>query len=207
MSAAAEDQVPSLPCASADVVDLPLLVLPPTVIDVEDEIETEIKPHIGDRILIVREEWYRKIVDGKKSMEIRRTKTRPGLVWLGFDGRVHGQVEITEAKVLTEGEFRACADAHLWPEDAPVPYKRLCGWNLANAKALPKPVPYWRRRGPIGWVRFRSSATDELPKAAAKKTAGGKQSGTKRKAKEEIVTEDGDSPGQGRLQECRRPSS
>ena len=212
MSSAIESEIAPLPCVTDDgycAIDVPPLVLPPTVIDIdaEDERATEMIPQIGDRILVVREEWCRKILEGKKTMEIRSTKTRPGLVWLGFDGNVYGQVEITHAKVLTEAEFRARADAHLWPEDSPVPYTRLCGWNLANAKVLPKPVPYWRQRGPIAWIRFRSSATDKLPKAAAKTKAEGKQGGTKRKAKKEIVTEEeGDSPEQGLVQESECPS-
>lgn len=121
------------------------------------------------------------------------------MTWLGFGGKVHGQVEITDARELTEAEFRDCADLHLWPADCPVPYKRLCGWNLANAKVLPKPVPYWRPDGPIGWNRFWVSAADKPTKAATKKKKEGKQGGTKRKAKKEILAEDGDLRGRGRV--------
>lgn len=202
--AAGGQEVPSLPCLCTHDPygpDVPPLVLPPAVIDVEDDVP-EPTPQIGDRILVLREEWLRLILDGKKTQEIRNRKTRRGLVWLGLNGKVYGQVEITEVKDLTEEEFRRCGDAHLWPEDRPVPYKRICGYTLANLKVLSQPLPYYRPDSPIGWGRFRLSASDELPQsAAARKRAGEHQGNMKLKVKKEAVAKDAFPRGQGGARE------
>ena len=59
MSTPVEGAVDSLPCvidagAGYSAIHVPPLVLPPAVIDVEDQMETEMMPQIGDQVLIVR---------------------------------------------------------------------------------------------------------------------------------------------------------
>jgi hypothetical protein len=77
-------------------------------------------------------------------------------------------------------------------------------WLLSNldtrswAPHFPCKFPYEVALVPVGWNRFRLSAADKPPKPATKKKEG-KQGGSKRKAKKEIVAEDGGFRGQGRV--------
>ena len=66
------------------------------------------------------------------------------------------------------------------------------------APHFPCKFPYEVALVPVGWNRFRLSAADKPPKPATKKKEG-KQGGSKRKAKKEIVAEDGGFRGQGRV--------
>lgn len=146
--------------------------------------EGEQPPRIGDRVMVVQDQWLELILDGKKTMEIRGCKYRAGFVWLSSKGCVYGSVTITSSIDLTAAEFRARSTEHLWPENRAQPYKRLCGLLLVGARRLAAPVPYWRPPAAIGWNIFRNGPEDAAvltsgyrrePKAKAKPHSEGKQ--------------------------------
>jgi len=48
-----------------------------------------------------------------------------GLVWLGQGGHIYGRVHIANVALMTEAEFRSCANAYLWLEYRSPPYCKL----------------------------------------------------------------------------------
>ena len=145
-------------------------------------------PQLNDRIMVVKPEWMERILCGDKTREVRAMRARPGPVWLGHEGKIYGQVTITDNCVMSEDEFCSRESEHRWPQHAPVPYARLCGLALSSPERLPQPLPYWRPGGAIGWNRYRTSKDDLLRKKARKggalKEAAGEPADTKRSERE-----------------------
>lgn len=55
----------------------------------------------------------RNILDGNKTMEIRRRKRKPELVWLGNSGNIYARVRIINSVLLSQEEFKAKEQEHL----------------------------------------------------------------------------------------------
>lgn len=169
------------------------LALPRAAAEENDAAEW-VSPRVGQRIMVLRDPWLPLILEGKKTMEIRSKRAGLGPVWLGQGGKVYGKVNIIAATPMTEQQFRDCMSEHLWPENMPMTYKTICGLSLAEPHALPKPVPYWRPRGAIGWNTFRRSETDQPPpkkeekgkKVSKSKHRGSKEGTTIKKRKKNI---------------------
>ena len=124
-------------------------------------------PRVGARIMVVRDPWLQMILSGEKTMEIRGTKCRTGLVWVGSRGFVHGSVTITQSIEMTAEEFAARRSEHHWPEGRALPYERLCGLLLTDPKMLQAPIEYGRPPAAIGWNIFRTGPEDMAVKASA----------------------------------------
>ena len=161
--------MPTLPAARERGPEEPMspLALPRAATE-EDDAAEWVSPRVGQRVMVLRDPWLLWILDGKKTMEIRNKRARLGPAWLGQGGKVYGKVNIIAAIPMTETQFRDCFHEHLWPEDVPMTYKTICGLKLAEPRALPKPVHYWRPTGAIGWNTFRTSETDQPLKKETK---------------------------------------
>ena len=55
------------------------------------------KPRVGERILVLREEWLEHILDGSKSLEIRGLRLRAGDIWLGCRSVIYGKARLGPA--------------------------------------------------------------------------------------------------------------
>ena len=132
----------------------------------EEEEKQQQRPQVGDRVIVLKEPWLQLILEGKKTMELRGCKARPGFVWVAMKGNVYGSVIISRSVELSAEAFRARAAEHHWPQEWALPYERLCGLLLADAKPLPSPVPYWRPPAAIGWNVFRRGPEDMPAKGA-----------------------------------------
>lgn len=115
-----------------------------------------------ERALIVKQPHISRILDGSKTLEMRRTGTnvrgRIGLIEQGT-GLIVGTCIIENSFYFLPSDLpkhfkKHCIDYEEHPE-----FKIYChGWELSNAKAI-KPVPY---KHPMGAVIFvRSEAWDK----------------------------------------------
>ncbi len=100
------------------------------------------------------------ILDGRKTWEIRGTATnvreRIALIRAG-SGKIVGTCEIVDAVgPLSWDDLAASQDKHCVPgdqiDDVTRRYKRIYGWVMENARALPTPVRYHHPSGPVTWV-------------------------------------------------------
>ena len=126
-----------------------------------------LEPKIGDRIMVVRQPWLNKILDGDKTMELRSRRYRAGSAWLGMGGHIYGRIKIAEAVAMTTEEFRARAAEHAWPAEKEPPYKTMWGLLLVDVQQLPDLMPYWRPRCAIGWNVYRKQPEDMPMKSPA----------------------------------------
>ena len=122
--------------------------------------------------MVLKEPWLSHVLDGRKTMEIRKRNAACGFAWVGSGGLVYGSVTITKTAVMSVEEFRAAEHLHLWPAQKPLPYDQEFqrGLLLANAVRLPEPVPFTALRGAIGWCLFRRDKRD-LPARSSTSTA------------------------------------
>ena len=114
-------------------------------------------PRVGDRILILREEWLERILSGQKDLEIRGHRLREGDAWLGCRSNIFGKARLgVAAKIATEQAWAALRSRHL-VAGAGLPYKTTWGLPLRSVTRLRAKVPYVHRRGAIGIVKFREA--------------------------------------------------
>lgn len=120
-----------------------------------------LQPKIGDKIMVVRQPWLDKILDGSKTMELRCRKACPGVVWLGMGGTIYGRAKVVNSIALSPADFRAREAEHQWPAKDPIPYNEApWGLMLEEVKRLPLPLPYWRPPCAIGWNVYRTAEGD-----------------------------------------------
>jgi hypothetical protein len=110
------------------------------------------------RALLIRHPHIDKILDGKKTWEIRGSRTtirgRIALIASG-SGTVIGVCELVDCVgPLTANHFRKNAKkAGMRPSEANLGYyRKTYAWVLAKPKHLKKPVPYKHPSGAIIWV-------------------------------------------------------
>ena len=141
----------------------------------QEERQGQKKPCLNDRIMVLKCDWLEMVLQGKKTMEIRSRKYRPGFVWLAASGSIYGSATIDTSVVLSEDEFRARGPEHPWPADRSLPYRRLCGLTLTDVQRLDAPIAYWRPPQSIGWNLFRRGPED-MPDKSVKPKKGRKRS-------------------------------
>lgn len=109
--------------------------------------------------LIVKEPWVSLILDGKKTWEIRGSRTQiRGTIALikSGTGKVLGTVELVDSKELTPEEYASNQDKHCVPVEsfASMPYKRTHAWVLVNPVRYKEPQPYKHPQGAVIWVNL-----------------------------------------------------
>jgi hypothetical protein len=113
-------------------------------------------PLAGERILVLREEWLKRILEGSKDLEIRGLRMREGDIWLGCRSVIYGKARLGPAiTIRSECEFAALRPRHRIAKTA-LPYKNTFGLPIAAVKRLQNGVPYVHARGAIGVVKFRA---------------------------------------------------
>lgn len=112
-------------------------------------------PRIGERILILREEWLERILSGEKTLEVRGTRLREGDIWLGCRSRIFGKARLGAAfAIKTKRKWTSLRPRHL-VANATLPYKTTWGLPLQSIIRLRECAPYVHCRGAIGIVKFR----------------------------------------------------
>lgn len=112
------------------------------------------------RALLIRHPWVDMILDGKKTWEIRGSRTAIrgtiGLIPSG-SGTIAGVCEIVECVgPLSADVFRKNAmKAGMRPSEARLGwYRNTYAWVLAKPRYLVKPVPYKHPSGAVIWVNL-----------------------------------------------------
>lgn len=126
------------------------------------------------RALIIREPWVGKILDGKKTWELRGSKTNVretvALVASG-SGTVIGVCDLVDCI----GPWSTCVfkdnaqRAGINPEKAKLGYyKQTYAWAMAEPRRLTKPIPYTHPSGAIIWVRLDAGVETKIQRALKK---------------------------------------
>jgi hypothetical protein len=124
------------------------------------------------RALLIRSPWIEKILDGKKTWEIRGSRTtvrgRIGLIRSG-SGKIIGLCDLVNCiPILSNEQFRKNArKAGMEPNEAGLGhYKKTFAWVLANPQYLKVPVSYDHPRGAIIWVKLDARTGRSVCKAS-----------------------------------------
>lgn len=116
---------------------------------------------MSKRGLMVKAPWSQLILDGKKTWELRGSKTKiRGRVAIIESGtkRIHGYVDVVDCL----GPFTLMELAKTEPKhhvsfvmiDSTLPYVNTYAWVLKNPKRLKRPKPYVHPQGAIIWVNL-----------------------------------------------------
>jgi hypothetical protein len=114
------------------------------------------------KALIIDEPWITKILDGKKTWEMRRTachiRGQIGLIRKG-SGKIVGVADLidSEAPLGTLKEYAAAGGRHGIPsagQAAAFTGGWRIPWVLANARRLARPVSYSHPSGAVIWVNL-----------------------------------------------------
>ena len=123
------------------------------------------------RALLIKSEYIVKILDGKKTWEIRGSRTNIrgtiGLIRSG-SSEVVGVCDVVDCiGPLTEKQFRANArKAGMKSSEAEIGhYNRTFAWVLANPRSLKLPVLYKNPSGAVIWVKLGAQAGRSVRKA------------------------------------------
>lgn len=110
-------------------------------------------------ILIIKEEWGRLILDGKKTWELRGSNTnKRGKIALAFSktSKIFGYVELVDSISMTKELF----DKNKAKHQSDGTYKSLCdryknphAWIVKNPVWLKNPKPYVHPYGAVIWVK------------------------------------------------------
>jgi hypothetical protein len=112
------------------------------------------------RALLIRSPYVEKILDGKKTWEIRgsRTSVRGPIAFVrSGSSTVVGVCNVVDCVgPLTAEEFRQNArKAGLKPNEAALGYyKKTYAWVVAKPRWLKAPVPYVHPNGAVIWVKL-----------------------------------------------------
>jgi hypothetical protein len=112
-----------------------------------------------DRALLVHDVWVNKILSGKKTWEMRSTRTkirgRVGLIESG-SGMIVGDVEIIDSlEPIDLAQYQKSISKHWVPKGLNgIREKYKYPWVLDNAKRYDEPMPYTHPQGAAIWVKF-----------------------------------------------------
>lgn len=110
--------------------------------------------------LTIRQPWVDMILDGRKTWELRRsrTKIRGAIAVIAKGtGTVVGVTEIVDTHgPFTVQALRKHEGKHCVPPDAikALAYKQVVAWELRASKRLPRAVPFTPRPGAVVWVNL-----------------------------------------------------
>lgn len=119
------------------------------------------------KALIIKQPWIDLILAGKKTIEIRGSKTNtrgPIALIASGTGQVIGTCQVDDSINLLECQniadivVKSCVDEKTLMEF----YKKPNGWVLSNAKRLKIPVKYKHPMGAIIWVTLENSVVNEI---------------------------------------------
>lgn len=134
-----------------------------------------VPPGVPTHGLVILEEHLNKILQGRKTMELRSKHNRQmGLIALirKGSGKIYGVAEIVESiGPMSFDEFRTHAHEHaIEPEMLREIFEKGWdhGWRLRNVVTLKSPVSYIHNRGAVVKVKLNSDAIEELSRQLAR---------------------------------------
>ncbi len=110
--------------------------------------------------LMIKRPWVDLIMSGKKTWEIRGSKTnKRGFIGLipSKSGHVEGVARLVNVVgPLTLEQYQQHQPKHQIPQEhlTKLPYKKTYAWVLQDPKQLETPVPYVHPQGAVIWVRL-----------------------------------------------------
>lgn len=119
------------------------------------------------KALIIKQPWIDLILAGKKTIEIRGSKTNiRGKIALIASGTgqvigtcmVNESINLAEEADLSDVVIKSCVDETTIRSF----YKNPNGWVLSDAKRLTTPVKYKHPMGAIIWVKLEESVVAEI---------------------------------------------
>lgn len=111
----------------------------------------EVKQPPGASGMVLQLEWFQRILNGEKTVELRRQPAKRGTVWLVRGHQVYCRAKITRCEQIGLVEFQKLRGQHRVDVEA-LPYKRSHALWLSNVETLPQPVVFVKRWGCIGWA-------------------------------------------------------
>jgi hypothetical protein len=108
-------------------------------------------------VLIIKEPWLELILEGKKTWEIRGTRTKKrGVIHLARSGGgsiILGSALLTDCISLSREELKKNKDKHCIPDMRGIDYSTIHAWVLKDVRRYKKPLQYKHARGAIIWVK------------------------------------------------------
>jgi len=110
--------------------------------------------------LIIKPKWAELILDGKKSIEVRGSKTNiKGTIGIIESGskKVFGTAELYHYFKLSKDNFELTRNGHLLKisyEELLKIYPKPYGWCFQNVEKYDNPVPYEHKQGCVIWVNI-----------------------------------------------------
>lgn len=110
-------------------------------------------------ILIIKEEFGKQILSGKKTWELRGANTKKrGKIEIAFSGtkKKFGTVELIDSIPLTKELYEANVKKHCFPgtwEELKDWYKNPHAWIIKNPTIFDKPKDYVHPTGAVIWVK------------------------------------------------------
>ena len=122
------------------------------------------------RGLIIRDPWIDLILSGKKTWEIRGSKTKVrgeiALIRSG-SGMVYGTCRFVDViGTLSLRLMRMQFERHRVPLEnlkAGLRYKNTYAWVITDARRLKDPIPYKHPQGAVIWVKLPDSLFGNIP--------------------------------------------
>lgn len=122
-----------------------------------------------DRALIIREPWISLILRGEKTWEMRSTPTSlRGWIGLAAQGRgeIVGLARLVDSRLpLTEANYDRHFGEHAIPPEQTawaIENNWVFPWVLADVIALPRPIPFPQRPGPVKFVNLDVDVAEAL---------------------------------------------
>ncbi|NPA87025.1 MAG: ASCH domain-containing protein [Candidatus Diapherotrites archaeon] len=115
--------------------------------------------------LIIKKPFIDLILDGRKPVEIRKSRTKyRGKVVLLWRGKAYGVVEIVDVVELNPDEMELSPEERAFLKDY-AGGKKLYGWVLKNPLRFREPVPVELKRGVQTWVRLKEDDLKRIREA------------------------------------------
>jgi len=114
-------------------------------------------PLVKLKVLMIKQFWMDKILDGHKTLEIRSKRVKQGIgktIWLAASGSsaIFGSVELVACLgPLTQSEWDKMRCMHLVPQERPYYGARTFAYVLQNPQRLPECISFERKKGAVTW--------------------------------------------------------
>ena len=131
--------------------------------------------------LVVKPKWATLLLEGLKTVELRGSRTNVrGTVAIAMSGtgNLVGAMQITGCRLvghrLPSGDLVAATDGsfvgdmfqeHRVDDLTILQYRNIWAWDIRNAVAFERPIPYVHRSGAVRWVRLAETKVTAGPRS------------------------------------------
>ena len=112
-------------------------------------------PHEGEPILILQKMYWKSVISGEKTVEIRGRALQPMRRHVGRSGEIWGAMVLGPAtRVRTVAAWKRLAPRHCWDIDH-LPYKVTYAHPIFQVDVFDCPIRYKSLRGQVGNAKYR----------------------------------------------------